>query len=267
MKIKTLIFCIIFYSSTAYSFDFNKSLSQFKVKARSLVAKYIDEETATKFFGPRPESVSLPKIPKVKKDAKASNNPDGVRRKEVSIKEEEKQKFDFLFLNELFAEIRKEKVTPDEINKWMNVLSQGSSREGIYRALVLDSVYASYENFGTASSEATLEFALKFLETYTGRKVQKSSLQSVNFFTVKRVIVERALDLFDTFPQDNEDLFDWYAVLSSDLAKTYPKTWNNLIRKDSSRMRHKNWAMSVPTQFLKSELIIKLHKVFNSLNG
>jgi len=237
------------------------------VKARALIVKYIDEKTAHKFFGPAIGRISLPEIPKIDRDTKSMKAFEKSQRKSIKISPQDKQKYDYLFIKELFSVVRKSPASEDDISQWMNVLSQGSSREGIYRGLVLDNEYASYENYGASPSDNLIEFSARYLSLYTAKKVRKSSLQAINLYTIKRILVERSLDVFDSFPQDNDDLYDWYAVLSVDLADRFSRVWKNQLRRDSSLKRHKNWAKSVPIQFLKSELIIKLHKACNSFSS
>lgn len=267
LKKKLIFLLLVFYTQNSWAFDFSASIEEIKMKIRPLVVKYIDEETAIKYFGEAPQTIKLPAIPKVDQDAKSTRAFAKSQRKEIVLEQEKKQKYDYAFLKELVSVVREEPIGSEKINSWMNVLAQGSSREGIYRALVLDDVYASYENFGGIPSDLLLEFTMKFLATYTNRQIQKSSLQSINFYSIKRIVLQRVLDIFDSFPQDNDDLFDWYAVMSSALAKNHPRLWENKLRMDVSRERHKNWAKSVPMQFLKGELIIKLHKVLNSFKS
>ena len=62
-----------------------------------------------------------------------------------------------------------------------------------------------------------------------------------------------------------EDLYQWYSVFSSELAKDYDMLLKAPVRKDPRLEFHLKWAESMPVQHIKSEFIIKLHKVMNGL--
>lgn len=147
----------------------------------------------------------------------------------------------------------------------MNVLHQGGTREGVYRALVLDSTYAGLENYPNPLNDGLIDFAVEYYTTYVGRTIKKESLEKINFYTLKRLATERTLEVVDELGKNKDHLQRWYAVFSGDLAKRFPEIWQNKIRKDTNKKFHLSWAKQAPSQHLKSEVIIKLHKAFNYL--
>ena len=147
----------------------------------------------------------------------------------------------------------------------MNVLMQGGTREGIYRSLVLDSTYGGMENWDKPVKSATADFAVYFYDKYLGRKVAKKSFEGMSIYTLKRILVEKTLDMADAFGENREGLEKWYGIMSSDLSKRFPSIWVSAIRKNQSALAHKAWASKVPLQHIKSEIVIKLHTAFNSM--
>ncbi|HAZ13767.1 MAG TPA: hypothetical protein DCY86_13325 [Bdellovibrionales bacterium] len=237
-------------------------------KVRPHMLKYLGDETTVMLLGPAPVAkMALPPIPKLVDDAKSTEVYS--RKEDLSqfkIKPEEYQKYNLAFIDEVIVETRGMKANDNDLAKWMNTMEQGASREGIYRAMVLDATYAGLENYDAAVTERSSAFALSFLEKFINQTLKKEAIDKLNFYTLKRVITEKALEVIDAYYSNPQDLYRWYAVLSSDFAEQYPTIWNNELRKDPSAERHMQWAGSVPSQFLKSEVIIKIHKIFNHLN-
>ena len=88
-------------------------------------------------------------------------------------------------------------------------MDQGGSREGVYRALVLDRDYQGMENYDKQISGAGAEFAHLFSNRFAEMDINKETLIKVNFYSVKRLITEKALEIIDAFEKE-EDLFQWY---------------------------------------------------------
>ena len=91
-----------------------------------------------------------------------------------------------------------------------------------------------------------------------------TKMKDYNVWSIKRLLVDRTLEQIDAFPKDGKDLYIWYAVLSEELAQRFA-IWKNKVRSNTNPDTHIKWAQSVPFQHLKSEVIIKLNKVFNYL--
>lgn len=240
----------------------------FVEKMRPTLMKVLGEEWTVKLIGadkviPKDE-VPMPAIPKIVDDAR-STAVYNKKQDKVILKPEVEEKFNYAYIKELYEATRQEKPNDDELGKFLNVLSQGGTREGVYRSLVLDSTYAGMENWDKPVKNATADFAVYFYDKYFGKKVAKKSFEGMSVFTLKRLVTEKALEIADAFGDDRDGLERWYAIMSSDLATRFPQIWSNPLRKKNSALDHKAWASKVPVQHIKSELIIKIHSAFNSM--
>jgi hypothetical protein len=140
------------------------------------------------------------------------------------------------------------------------------SREGVYQALVLDEVYASLENKEEKSNERLLDFTLKSSQRFLNQTFKKESISSLNLYSIKRIMTEKSLDLLEHYEVKNlDDLYQWYAIFSFELAKDYGPLLKTPLRQDQRFEYHLHWAKNMPIQHIKSEFIIKLHSVMNGL--
>ncbi len=239
----------------------------FVEKMRPKMMKILGEEWTVKLIGKDKstplDEVPMPALPKIDDNAKSTAVYDK-KQDTITIKPEVEQKFNYAFIMELFEATRQTKPNDDELGKMMNVLSQGGTREGVYRSVVLDSVYAGMENWDKPVKKNSAEFAVYFYEKYLGKKIALKSFEGMSVYTLKRLVTEKALDMTDAFAT-REDMEKWYANMSADLAKKFPNVWSNPVRKNLSSLFHKNWASKVPAQHVKSEMVIKLHSAFNSM--
>ena len=237
-------------------------------KIRPTVSRFLGEEISEKIFGKNPikvdAEIQMPALPKIIDDAK-STAVYNKKTDKIVLDSKVEEKFYYVFIREIYEVTRQAKPTNEEISQYLNVLSQGGTREGIYRSLVLDSVYAGMENWDKPVKSATADYAVYFYQKYLGRKVAKKNFEGMSVYTLKRLIVDRTLDLFDAFGEDRESLEKWYAILSADLAVKFPMVWQNALRKNPSQVDHKAWASKVPLQHIKSEVMIKVHTAFNSM--
>ena len=245
-----------------------QSEKSFVEKLRPQLVKFLGSEWTTKLLGVdknHEDELPVPAIPKVLNDARSIAI---YNRKEdkIILKPEVEQKFYYTYIQEVFEATRQTKPNEDEIAKLMNVLSQGGTREGVYRSLVLDSVYGGMENWDKGVKSATADFAVYFYEKYLGKKIAKKSFEGMTIYTLKRLITEKSLEVADAFGDDSRaDLEQWYGVMSGDLAAKFPQIWSNTMRKKTSAIEHRDWAKQVPLQHIKSEIIIKVHSAFNSM--
>lgn len=245
---------------SSYALD----MQEIKEKLRPHVVKYLGEESAVKFLGEDPNNVKLPPIPKVVENATSVDVYNDEEETE-NIPKDKRDAYNQAYVTEAFQAVRNMKANRNDIAKWMNVLTQGGTREGMYRALVLDSTYAGLENYPSPLNDDLITFATEYYTTYVGRSIKKASLENINFYTLKRLATERTLEVIDELRKNKDNLHKWYAVFSGDLAKRYPEIWKNKVRKETNKRFHLNWAKQAPGQHLKSEVIIKLHKTFNYL--
>lgn len=240
----------------------------FVEKMRPTLMKVLGEEWTVKLIGadktiPKDE-VPMPAIPKIADDAK-STDVYNKKQDKIVLKPEIEQKFTYAYVREVYEAVRQEKPNDDEIAKAMNVLTQGGTREGYYRSLVLDSVYGGMENWDKPVKSNTADFAVAFYGKYFGKKVAKKSFEGMSIYTLKRLVAEKALEVADAFGDDRDGLERWYANMSSELATKFPQIWSNPMRKKTSALEHKAWAAHVPKQHIQSEIIIKIHSALNSM--
>lgn len=244
---------------------------------RPLLTKIFGEEKAALWYGDEapvvladPEdSIKLPAIPKIHKSATSTeSNTLGLsaNSKYRFLTPTDIQKLNYNFIKDLFLAVRFHNPTDQEIGLWFNTLEQGGSREGIYRAMVLDQNYAKLENEHHPSSPNIIKFTVWYLEKFLDQKATTESVGGLNRYSLKRIITEKTLELFDELKKKPEDFYNWYAIVSSELAKNYPQGVKSKMAKEVSKVRQKNWAKEMPEQHLKSELILKIHQIYNSLN-
>ena len=247
--------------------------SEWKTKGREIVSSIAGPVWGAKLFGPIPKppivEAKLPEIPKQVK--KGTDVASYTKLKKDSteydrLPNDRKRQFDYKFLQELFQVTRKTEAREEDLATWLNTLDQGGSREGIYQALVLDEVYASLENREEKPSNRLLDFSLKFSQRFFNQTFTKESLGKLNLYSIKRIFTEKGLDLMENYEVNKlEDLYQWYSVFSSELAKDYDMLLKAPVRKDPRLEFHLKWAESMPVQHIKSEFIIKLHTVMNGL--
>ncbi|MBT3586798.1 MAG: hypothetical protein HN509_17940 [Halobacteriovoraceae bacterium] len=243
------------------------TLEDIKEKLRPYIVQYLGAETANKILGADANSINMPKIPTVSTDAKdvssLGQEDDGNWDK---IPKDKRGLYNAYFVKEVFQAVKNRRADDNIIGKWSQTLAQGGSREGVYRAFVLDNDYAGKENFNYPLSDSSINFAKWYMQKFVNKEVKKAKLKKFNFYSLKRITTEKSLEIVDAFGKDKDNLHNWYAILSSDLATKYPKLWKTKTRQVKTSKGHKYWAQNMPAQFLKSELIVKVHMVYNHLN-
>ncbi len=252
----------IFYSTGAHA------ESGWVSTVRPYVERFLGDEIATKLFGEKaPTQMTLPAIPKVQSDTTSTRSlpEEGAK---IKLSAKELASFNQLYIQELYEATRQRPANTNDIAKWMNVLSQGGTREGVYRNLVLDQSYAGLEGGPFPMRPRASEFASSFMQKYIGKEVSKKAMSSASLYTVKRIITDDALDIVDEFLYEGrmDDLYTWYAVMSSEFATEYPNAFKAKSRQETDASWHKSWAEKVGWQVLKSEVIIKIHSLLNLLN-
>jgi len=245
--------------------NISETFSSYGEKLRPYFKKFLGKKRTERILGVEQSGIRMPKIPEVRKDARSVDLLKKRKRKPNNKKltKKKKQKYDLAFIREITRVTRQMKSNIKEDRRWLNVMSQGGTREGVYRGIVLEDRYTNLERKSFPINPKVLDFSLQYANHFLAQDIKKSALRRSNFYTLKKVLVERSLEVMDSFPVENDDLYDWYALFSSYLAKKYPRIWRNRLRKNSNAKIHKNWAKNVPEQHIKSEVIIKMHKVFN----
>lgn len=179
---------------------------------------------------------------------------------------EEKRQYNYNFIQELFLVTRKVEAGDEDVVNWLNVLEQEGSREGIYQALVLDEIYTGLEEMNEVSSERLINFLVKFGNKFLNKSFSPESLKKLNPFSLKRIFTDHLLDLMEYYEvKDLDSLYRWYALYSEQLAQDYGPLMKTQIRSETSSNYHYQWAIKMPLQHIKSEVMIKTHLVMNGL--
>jgi hypothetical protein len=241
----------------------------FKEKFRPTLEKIFGAELTQRFLGEPPQvEMVLPKIPQINSDARSVAGIIKETESKLKMPQEKMDGLNINFIREVYEVTRLSKPNDEEVSQWFNILSQGGSREGVYRGLVLDSVYAGLENYDSGLNEKMVEFVGSYMGKYLEQVLSKENAKKMNFFTIKKLLTEKSLEVMDELYRINpQDSYTWYAVFSSEMAVKYPALMNNEVRKDERALRHLNWAQNVPFQFVKSEFIIKMQTVMNQLKS
>jgi hypothetical protein len=250
--------------------------SAWKKKLRPLFTTLLGESTTNRLIGmPSPgqpqSSITMPEIPRlVKSNTDASVfNVDSELRKQgeefASSSEDFKRAYDIGFLKEVFMATRRAPAREEDLARWLNVLEGGGSREGVYRGLVLDEVYATLERYEEPLSEKLVSWTLEFSKKFLALAYKEEALKQANLFFLKRTIGEKLLEVMDAFEARPDDLRRWYAIYSADLARDFPQVIKGDLRSIDIPENHYKWAQKAPWQHIKSEAIIKLHLVMNYL--
>jgi hypothetical protein len=255
---------LMFYSNPSFA-----GVSEFKEKLRPYITKYLGEEIAAKFLGAEKGTIELPEIPKINNSATDSSVYSQTEDDKIkNIPKEKRGPLDYAFIDELYLATRGTKGNKDQVGRWYSILAQGGTREGVYRALVLDNTYRGLENFKNPVSEKVVGFASYFFPRFLNKSIKKKALEGINFYTLKRISTESSLSVIDAYIQkDPSKLYEWYAVFSGELATKYPEVFKTKLRKIEKMSAHKKWASKVPNQYIKAEVMIKIHKIYNHLKN
>ena len=211
-------------------------------------------------------SITLPPIPPI---PSPHDWPQGERERkgERKMAPEEERPYNVVYVDQLYSVIHNRRASDREKSRWFNVMEQGGTREGIYRALVLGHEYARRERGEAPGNEAIVDFTRDYAHRYLAHSIGPEALRQANVFFLKRLVTEKTLDVLDAFldaPRE-DSLHRWYAVFSAEMAREFPSFLQGKMRKETSKRWHLKWAMAVPPQHLKGEVILKLHMVYNGL--
>lgn len=252
---------ILLFSPKLYAIDFDQYIEKMKAEINRFLNRE-DESTAAFEMPPIPRIVGNAVNTKIyQKSGRVFTQGSSFEK----LNTEEKRKYRVSFLTELYKVVRGSEISNQELITGVNILEQGATREGIYRSLVLGEGYRALESFEEVPSDRVVSWVLNFAENYLALRYNKEEVSRLNIWGIKRVIIEKTLELIDSFPSDGENLFKWYAYLSVELSKNPKIKWNNKARLNQNLNFHYQWAKSVPLQHIKSEVIIKLHMLLNAL--
>jgi hypothetical protein len=240
---------------------------------RTIGLKFFSEETVNKIFpAPIKPALTMPALVQLKSNNKSTATLDAKSPLALqgssyfALDKEKRRGYEVAFIEEVYMATRRASPTDEDILNWLNSLEQGASREGVYRALVLDSVYASLEDFTEPVPASVLNFTQYFYQKYIGAQIDVNAIKQLNTYTIKKVVAEKSLEMMEAFENNPQDLYTWYAIMAKDLAVTYGKIFNsNKMRTAENEDAHLAWAQAVPYQHLKSEVVVKIHLIYNSL--
>lgn len=255
------VILFILFSSNSYALDYQKYIKRMKSEVNKLLGKEVEKKSV----------FEMPEIPVVnsdstsievyKKEGKIFKQGDAFEK----LPSDKKRNYRIAFLKELYPAVRGAEAATKEIIQGINILEQGGTREGVYRSLVLSSEYMRLETYEEKPNKELIDFTISYGVKYLGLKFNRNQIDQLNLWGIKRVIVEKTLEILDAFPTDGRNLYIWYAILSEEVASKYSGLWKNKTRTNLDPMFHHLWAQKVPFQQIKSEVIIKIHKVMNSL--
>lgn len=230
---------------------------------RPFVEENISVELANKVWGKKDE-VELPQIPKVKKDAK-DLSVYNKKKYQSPFSKEKMSKYNLSYINELIKATRGLEPNRNELSKWYSTLEQGGTREGVYRSLVLSPYYQRLENYKQQTSETAKNFTVAYFNKYLNNELDKSKLNPLNIYSVKRITTEKSLEVMEALLNISQEEFSkWFAVYSAQLAREYP-IWSSKLRSTKESGVHYRWAMKMTPDIVKSEFILKMHLLFNHL--
>ncbi len=247
-----------------------------KAKLRPHLENILGSELAEKILGAKPEvlvesTVKMPAIPKLERkntDASVYGMDSDLRKQGKdfdSLPADKRRAYEIAFIKELFQATRRAPAKEEDLARWINVLEGGGSREGVYRGLVLDEVYASLESYDEQLSSKIVPWTIEFSKKYFALVYKEDVLRQANLFFLKRIISEKMLEVMDALETKPVDFRSWYALMSADLARDFAPVFKEGIRSNPAAEVHQKWAEKAHLQHIKSEAIIKLHLVMNSL--
>jgi hypothetical protein len=256
---------VLLLSTNCFAF----SMKSYEKKTRPFVERYLGVNIANSVFGRKEKGIEMPPIPKLVKEKVKKFVPSLVLQtqgaKYKNLSNLDKRKYRLAFLDELFMSTRRTKATNDDFGIWLNTLEQGSSREGIYRALVLDQVYYQLENFDDPTNKKVITFATKIMAKFIGEKANQKAMSKLNTYIIKRIVTSKLLDMIEMLQVNEKDVHRWYAVLSADFGNEFDFVFKNKVRQNKDSKVHFEWVKQVPLDHIKTETAIKTHKIFNHL--
>lgn len=247
-----------------------------KAKLRPHMDKFLGVELTEKILGAKPveepiSTVKMPSIPKLERkntDASVYGMDSELRKQGKdfdALPADKKRAYEIAFIKELFQATRRAPAKEEDLARWINVLEGGGSREGVYRGLVLDEVYASLESYDEQLSSKIVPWTIEFAKKYFALLYKEDVLRRANLFFLKRTMSEKMLEIMDALESNPADFRSWYALMSADMARDFGPIFKEGIRSNPTPEVHVKWAEKAHLQHIKSEAIIKLHLVMNSL--
>jgi hypothetical protein len=205
---------------------------------------------------------AIPSIPKIDEIKPTDTSGYGKKREDEKIEDEGKRRtLDYQHVKELINVVYERTVSETELIAYLNTLDQGGTREGVYSSLVLNNEYYKLEGKEMWASEKAQEFALFILEKFCDLEINFK--KEVNKYYLKRLVIDKVMNVFELLPTAQAKVY--FNILSVDLNRFYPGVLKKKHRSSDNYKLHEMWSSKVPFPFLKSELVVKLHIILNSL--
>ena len=225
-----------------------------------------EERVSDEGFRPK-EVITIPAIPSVNHDPKDSsqiNRPDDRLHNPFYLKLTTEQRAGLVadLVDEMYAAVLGRRPRGQELAGKVGALVQGATLEGVYHNLVLGAEYRRREKAQISLSERNQQFVLDYFKTYLGVKLTSEQLRKWSFHAIKRLVVERSLEVIDAFER-REDVSAWFAVMAESMQRDL--VWKQNHRKLTNSERYFHWAQKVPLDILKNEVAFKIHTFMNSL--
>ena len=250
-------------------------LSKYKERVRSHMSDMLGTDTTNKILGPseKIQQYQMPEIPKIEGNAtdasvytkKGKIFEQGKKFNQLPV--EQKRMFWATYIKEIFVVTRQAEAKNDDIATYVSVIEQGGSREGVNLRIVNDEVYRTLEGYPEPAKKELINFVVAYGEKYLAKIYSEEGMAKVNLYTIKKIVVETTLELLDLLAKNPDDLYRWYAIFSEEMATNHSSILTGKVRKIPNAEYHYNWVQKVPFQHIKSEVIIKLHKIMNAINS
>ena len=176
------------------------------------------------------------------------------------------------FLKEVHLVVLERTVTQEEFARWLNVLDQGGSYEGIYNGLANGDEYRAKEK-GVAPPQALRLYAQTMTEltitkeTEGDRKKMLADFaqKGVNksLYTLKREVAQEALKAADGVREYKEKFATWYGRFAA-VTNKLGVDFGAPDRNSADELVHYRWALVHGEDPVKWEMLNRIHRLFNN---
>ena len=182
---RLLLIFFIFQAEISFGSSFSEKLSE---KFRPYFKKFLGKKRTDKILGAKKSGITLPLIPEIKKDARSVELLKRKKRKGQikKLSATQKQRYDLVFIREVSKVTRHLKSKSDEDRRWLNVMSQGGTREGVYRGIVLDERYKKLEVRSHPVSAKVAKFSVYYANNFLAQDIGLGAISASNFYTLKK---------------------------------------------------------------------------------
>ncbi len=181
------------------------------------------------------------------------------------------------FIKEAHSVVLEREVSKEEFSRWMNVLDQGGSLEGIHNGLTHGDEFRNKEK-GVAPPEALRLYAQlmatldvdarpdaaapadadkkKLISEYAMKAVNKS------LYTLKREVTLQAIKAMDVKKAYKDKWATWYGRFAA-TTNARAVDFGSPERNKSDEQAHYQWALDASEDRVKWEVFNRIHRLFN----